>query len=554
MPLVSLDGLEAVRIRKENPDASWGNRNSENRIEPLAKPAFEVPFLLKPKEKIFTIGSCFARHVEGVLLNHGFQIPMRKLFKTPEFEGLDVEIVNNFGTPSIYNELAWAFGEAEFDEDASFVEVGKDKYIDVHMVNSIKPAPIELVRARRRGVAKATRALADCRVLIMTLGLVELWWDELSQSYLNTAPMPSTLKQSPERFSLHVLNFHECYKYLSGALDIAFKHGPKDLQVILTVSPVPMMTTHRPVDVITANCYSKSVLRTAAEQAVVTYKRVSYFPSYETITISDRRLAWMDDLVHVNKSMIEFNVERMVNAYTGSSARDAEKMDEADTLQYEPAEALMLVESARAARQIGDGEFFETHGQWSAQSPAFAIEHARFLGENGDLDGGIDLIRNDPSNAAQLLLGQLELARGNYEEAIAAIRPLCERRVKGPQHWHVWLEAAAGMRDVDAVLAVEKHWLLFTHGGSGSILFHVGRALRRLGAFELAAERLVVARSEYGVGNALVAIECAMALIDLDRPGEALAAIKGVHGQTEPQSEKLAHLRKSLGLTLSEQT
>jgi len=45
-----------------------------------------------------------------------------------------------------------------------------------------------------------------------------------------------------------------------------------------------------------------------------------------------------------------------------------------------------------------------------------------------------------------------------------------------------------------------------------------------------------------------------MALIDLDRPGEALAAIKGVPGQPEPQSEKLAHLRKSLGLTLSEQT
>ena len=205
MPIASLNGPEALRIRKANRLSSWGVRDQENRVEPVTKPAFDVPFQLKPGESIFTIGSCFARHVEGELRAQGFRIPMRELFSTDAFKDLPPAIVNNFGTPSIYNEFAWAFGEETFDEETAIVKVGRDKYADLHMVNSIRPAPLEDVLARRRGLMEVTRSLADCRVLIITLGLAEVWWDEQAQVYLNTAPLPSVMKASPERFSLHVL-------------------------------------------------------------------------------------------------------------------------------------------------------------------------------------------------------------------------------------------------------------------------------------------------------------------------------------------------------------
>ncbi len=113
MPLIRISSEIAVQNRKNNPFAQWGERGAPNRVEPIATPSFDVPFKLVHGEPIFTVGSCFARNVETELANRGFEIPARALFRRPEFSNLDSGIINNYGTPSIYNEFAWAFGERE---------------------------------------------------------------------------------------------------------------------------------------------------------------------------------------------------------------------------------------------------------------------------------------------------------------------------------------------------------------------------------------------------------------------------------------------------------
>ena len=69
-----------------------------------------------------------------------------------------------------------------------------------------------------------------------------------------------------------------------------------------------------------ANSYSKAALRVAAEIATRSFDHVDYLPSYETVTLSDRALAWEDDLVHVRNDMIELNVARMLAAYLPDAA------------------------------------------------------------------------------------------------------------------------------------------------------------------------------------------------------------------------------------------
>jgi hypothetical protein len=59
--------------------------------------------------------------------------------------------------------------------------------------------------------------------------------------------------------------------------------NPK-LQIILTVSPVPLVATMEPRHVLQATTYSKSVLRVAAEEMVQRYANAHYFASYEVIT------------------------------------------------------------------------------------------------------------------------------------------------------------------------------------------------------------------------------------------------------------------------------
>ncbi len=545
MPIVSLEGPKATRIRKKNEYATWGSRNQDNRVEPIANPAFEVPFKLKPGEPIFTIGSCFARHVEGELVDRGFRIPMRELFKQPEFAGLPVEIVNNFGTPSIFNELAWAFGEREFDESLHVVEVSKDKYVDLHMVNSVRPSPIDVVRERRRGLIQATRQLAECRVLIVTLGLVELWWDDEAQCYLNTGPLPSVLKKWPKRFFLHVLSFEECYDYLRRALDIAFAHSRTDLRVILTVSPVPMMATHRNIDVISANSYSKSVLRAVAEHIVATDNRTSYFPSFETVSMSDRRISWSDDFVHVNRPMVELNIARMVSAFTGQADSSAAILSEMRSEEGETADALLLAEKARVARYAGDTDFFDTHIEAVKSSSAFAIEYTHFLFDQERFSDVIAVTEGDNRNETQVLRARALIGMGQPEAALGALQSMRTSDIKGNDHWRISVDAAVNMKSQSALIDIETEWLAARPRSKWLVHSYVGRAFRVIGELELAAERLVKAASHPDRNDA-TAIECATVLVALKQFTDAADVLNGVVGNTDWQSKRIERLQSQI--------
>lgn len=545
MPLLIHNGVDAIRIRKANNVAAWGHRRHENRVEPIAKPAFDVPFKLKRNESIFTIGSCFARHVETELIQRGFRIPARDLLAMPTFTDVGTEVVNNFGIPSIYNELAWAFGEQRFSEDLAFVEVQKDKFVDLHMVNSIRPAPLELVRERRRGLIEATRTLAKCRVLIMTLGLVELWWDEQAQIYLNTSPLPSVLNRWPERFSLHVLNFDDCRDYLNRTLNLCFANGPKNLQIIMTVSPVPMMQTHRQMDVITANSYSKSVLRAVAEHVVTERSQVCYFPSYESVTHSDRQIAWTDDFVHVSSDIVAFNVERMVNAFTGKKVNENSILPDATQMPREDTPALLLAEEAKQARMNGDEAFFTEHMDAAAKSPAFAIEYARFLADQGEHEGLIALLENDERLDAQILRARSLLEIDEYRHVITLVDKICEQGLKGDLHWRILLDATVAIGTIDDIFAVERRWIGHNHRHYDIAKLWVGRALRKMGEYDLAVERLIDAMKD-GEKTPALCIEFALCFTALDRNEEALDALHNITGATDWQIKRIRQLREKI--------
>lgn len=55
-------------------------------------------------------------------------------------------------------------------------------------------------------------------------------------------------------------------------------------QVILTVSPVPLVATYEPRHVLVSTVASKSILRVAADTIQRRHAHVDYFPSYEIVT------------------------------------------------------------------------------------------------------------------------------------------------------------------------------------------------------------------------------------------------------------------------------
>lgn len=481
MPLWSIKGEQALETRKANPVAYWGTRSTANRVEPIARPAFYPSFTFDKGEKIFTIGSCFARNVETELMKRGFEVPVRQLMADPLFNGLEISALNNYGTPSIYNELVWAFDpERPFVPSDHLLEIKSGQVVDLHLSGAVSPASWEIVVARRAAIQKLMRLSAECRVVIMTLGLAEVWFDTATGYYLNEVVRPTLLRLHPGRFELHVLSFQEAFEFLDKALLLLRKNGHPDLRVILTVSPVPLYATHRPADVMVANTYSKSMLRTVAEAICASYNWVDYYPSYEAIVLSERRSVWEADLVHVTNEAVALNVGRMLERYLSTPAT-------LDGVRERLATGGRLVaeDLARTAREKA-GEyaaaFFEEFGSWSATSPAFAVEHARFLVSGGDDEGAIRVLSGAPSGAEPLAVGlvkaEAELRLGRDGDAVATLLPLIPEKLKSQPAWELLVRAYAKGGDPAPAIAATQRYIAAMNPLRPSAILNLARALR----------------------------------------------------------------------------
>src|SRR4051812_42715795 len=125
MPIRSIRAADAFESLQSNPHGRWPRRDDpDNRFAHIASPAFRTGFLLEPGQRIFTIGSCFARHVERVLADRGFHIPTLDVGIDKEEWGGDPQMVlNNFVPAAIAPQIRWAFGLEKFDLAAHGAEV-----------------------------------------------------------------------------------------------------------------------------------------------------------------------------------------------------------------------------------------------------------------------------------------------------------------------------------------------------------------------------------------------------------------------------------------------
>lgn len=543
MPLVELSAEDAIANRKSNPFATWGDRTAANRIEPVAKPAFDVPFRLEPGESIFTVGSCFARNVEAELLKRGFVLPMREIFKKPEFQGVEVGAINNFGTPSIYNEFAWALGERPFRPEDHIVEIQPGKFADLHLIPSMRPDAWETVISRRKAITQAFESVKRCRVLIMTLGLVEVWYDSQTDYYLNVAPRPSLIRSQPSRFRLHVLSFDECYKYLEETLLLVKKFGREDFRVLMTVSPVPLMATHRNQDVMVANSYSKSVLRSVAETIVERHDFISYYPSYESVTLSDRRIAWKDDFVHVTEEIVALNVSRMVDAFVGTLHDPDVSRDEIAAGGI--AVAIEKAQLVRRGSQDAAMQFFSEFGEFSCRSVEFAVEHAGFLTASGDIEGALKVLKQAPqvpvSERAAVLIAEAHMSLGDPQEAVIALDPVAESGSRSYAVWNTLLKAAISTDDLALIKSVLARWTRRSPNRAARANTLVGRSRYERGDVEGAVSYLRTALALQS-DDGLARIYLAEALLADGRRDEARGLIENLRPATPTEVKLLSRL------------
>lgn len=273
------------------PKAFWRLAVSER--EPLAiSELWDPKFNFLPRQRIATLGSCFAQHFSRELKSRGYH--WLDAERAPDIFSEQVCRKYNYGifsarTGNIYTAamllqwLRWAFGVAPVPDEVW--EKG-GRYFDPFRP-AIEPdgfASVDELRVNREATLRALRrVVADTQRLVFTLGLTEGWINR-SHGYAYAA-CPGTIAGTFDaaQHAFKNYSYNEIHRDLGEVIRLMRPHNAK-LRVLLTVSPVPLTATASDKHVLTATTYSKSVLRAVAGQLADINRFVDYFPSYEIVT------------------------------------------------------------------------------------------------------------------------------------------------------------------------------------------------------------------------------------------------------------------------------
>lgn len=274
-------------------------------------------FALNRTDRFFCLGSCFARNVEEHLIYRGAQV-LSKRIVTPieEYSARPNGCVNKFTTHSMMQELHWlveppAWGAALLETQGG--------WIDLQLAPGL--VPVTQARALERRTYLTEDYFARIRqadVMVLTLGLNEVWFDHQTELYLNRSPGPWDVRRQADRFELRVTDSDDNIAALE-TLHGLLKAQRPDSKIIVTVSPVPMGDTFSGRDIALANTYSKSVLRVAAQAFADRHEDVDYFPSFEMVSLSPRASAYAADCLHVTNDAVNQVMGVFFEAYMGGA-------------------------------------------------------------------------------------------------------------------------------------------------------------------------------------------------------------------------------------------
>jgi hypothetical protein len=303
---------EVIAAQKHNPATRWHREGADpddadgfmafQRLgREFFKPFVQASFVVPSGAKFFMIGSCFARGLERALNNEGLAV-LSLSKKFDEFTSVagtkPLGASNRYNTGSVLNEFKWALDPASpFPEDAIF-DLNDGTSVDPHMNPAFGSTSREATLQHRKIFGEVVSEVVNADVLVLTLGLVEVWFDRKLGLVMNAAPSMHMIRSDRGRFVFGRLQYSDNLQNLNEVHKLMQAYGKPGHKIIITVSPVPLAATFTSHDVVQANSYSKSVLRAVATDFAQSHANVDYFPSYEMVLNSNFQTSWIEDKRH----------------------------------------------------------------------------------------------------------------------------------------------------------------------------------------------------------------------------------------------------------------
>jgi hypothetical protein len=313
-----------------DPDDQAGNFAFQRLRHTWFTPKINPKFKLRRDDRFYAIGSCFARGIEHYLKKLNIAVESA----APEFAKLQparkqvsgLGFTNKYNTHSILNELRWSLDPDAIFPSESIVQLTKTTWYDPHTNPALDFTGLKETLERRALLQAVTKRIKNCRGVIVTLGLAEVWRDSQADVFVNCTPMdvaytlepdatPSSFNLQPGRYEFHLTSFAENWANLEAIYSVLSRYGHPDVHIVVTVSPVPLMNTFSSMDIVVANTWAKSLLRAVAQEWAAAHANVDYFPSYEIVQNSDRAAVWETDLRHVKGVGANYIMELFSRSY-----------------------------------------------------------------------------------------------------------------------------------------------------------------------------------------------------------------------------------------------
>ena len=276
------------------PDKAFWRRAVVRPAPQEVDPVGRFDLRLTPDMKVATAGSCFAQHIARHLQASGFNYyvaepghpVLPEPLRTAHGYGLfSARYGNLYTARQLAQLIERAYGR--FDPQEGGWQMPDGSWRDPFRP-TIQPGNFasedEMLADRAQHLAAVRDMFETLDVFVFTMGLTEAWESRADGAVFPLCPGVEGGMFDATRYALRNQDAPEVIADMQTVLDRLAEVNPK-AQVILTVSPVPLMATAEPdAHVLTATTYSKSVLRVAAETLRKTQDHVHYFPSYEVIT------------------------------------------------------------------------------------------------------------------------------------------------------------------------------------------------------------------------------------------------------------------------------
>ena len=353
MPLEIVDAVTAFAHGRDH-NSLWprSRKAQAARLDGIAKPSFHPSFQISKADRIFATGSCFARNIENQLMRLGMNVAAADIVRAGNRRDSPIGMgtLNKFVVHSIEQEFRWALDPETRFPDETLRKTSGDRYVDPHLGAALMPLSLGETRARRAMVSRYFASVAQADVVIITLGLAEAWYDTRAGVYLNIAPERNLSESDLERLQFHILSYDDILASLERIRTLLDAHLKPAWKMLITVSPVALSFTFSGRDALVANTYSKAVQRAAVEVFVRRHDSIDYFPSFESVWLSGRDVAWEEDQLHVSNLAVRSNMLRMLQAYAPGLVTPIGASDD-DCMR-----ALAHIESAAQLNRDGDIE------------------------------------------------------------------------------------------------------------------------------------------------------------------------------------------------------